>query len=310
MVHFTPAALALFERNHGIASRAQLASAGLTQHCIRRLVNAGNLEVVLRGAYRLPGVPLDEMARCTAVCAAHPEMAIAGPTAGRLWGFRRLPADHRVHALAPPHSQPAIASWVVPYRTSAVRPEDTVARPDGILLTGRPRTALDLARFLSPTDLLSVIEQAMKDGGHSRDEMRRVAVDWLSPARPWLRRYLEILDGRLRGGPAESHPEVELGDALDQVGITGLVRQHEIDLPGYGAARFDLAVPSLRWAIEVDVFPTHQETAGRLADRRRDDAAADIGWRVSRVAREDFGSALPATVRRLAEVHRELRDAA
>lgn len=302
MTEFTRQALDHLARHHGVADAASLHDAGMSTHAIRELVGAGNLEPVLRGAYRMPAVPLDELARCAAVCTAHPELTIAGPTAGRLWGFRRLPADRRIHVLAPPASHPSIADWVVAYRTTAYHDDDLVRRPDGIVVTSRPRTAFDLARHLAPPDLLSVIEQAMRDGGHSSDEMYRVAIDWASRGRPWARRFLRVLDGRVVGGAAESHFEVMLGDALVRAGVHGLQRQYAIELPGYGRARFDLAVPARRVAIEVDVFPTHHETAGRSKDRRRDDAAASIGWTVERVDETGFGDALGATVGLLRQV--------
>jgi len=201
--------------------------------------------------------------------------------------------------LAPPASHPTVSSWVVPYRTAAFHPEDVVRRPDGIAVTSRGRTALDLARFVSVTDLLSIIEQVLRDGKHDDDDLRAVAVDWMSPQRPWIRRFLELLDGRLRGGPAESHGEAVLGQALDSAGLIGLERQHRIDLPGYGPARFDLAVPSVRLAIEVDLHPTHSETAGRCRDTARDVAAGELDWTVERVIDDHFGANLPATVRRI-----------
>jgi hypothetical protein len=299
MSQLTPAALEHFVSHHGIASVSDLKRVGLSSHTIRGLVEGGILHQVLRGAYRLPSVPLDESARCAAVCIAHPEVVISGPTAGRIWGFRRLPSDSRIHVLGPPASRPTIANWVVPYRTRAFHDEDVQMRTDGILVTTRQRTALDLARTLTPTNLLSVVEQAMSDGHLTEDDMRRVAVDWISPQRPWLRSYLETLDHRLAGGAADSHYEVVLGDALARGGIPDLVRQFSIDLPGYGPARFDLAVPNLRWAIEIDVFPTHSETAGRQSDAWRDRSAMELGWLVDRVVEADFGRALDDTVRRL-----------
>lgn len=178
MAVFTKRVLEYLERHHGIAGVESLRSAGLSPHAIRELVAAGNLETVLRGAYRMPAVPFDDLARCAAVCAAHPDVVIAGVTAGRIWGFRRLPADRRIHVLAPPASQPSTVQWMVPYRTSAFRPGDLVRRSDGISLTTRARTALDLSRTLTSPNLLSIIEQAMHDGPHSSEEMYRVAADW------------------------------------------------------------------------------------------------------------------------------------
>lgn len=308
MAHLTAAAHRHFATHHGIASVDQLIACGLTFDRIQRIRKDGGLDLVLPGAYRTPSAPFDELARCAAVSIAHPELVIAGPTAGRLWGFRRLPDDHRIHVVAPPRSHPTRIPWVVAYRTAAIHEHDIVQRADGIRVTSRPRTAFDLARFVTPLDLRSIIEQAICDGRHTDDAMHEVAVDWLSPRRPWARWYLEQLERRVRGGAAESHHELLLGEALETAGVGGLVRQHSVMLPGYGPARFDLAVPELKWAIEIDVHPTHQESRGIRSDATRDDAAESIGWLVSRVVKAGFGTSVPATIGDLLDVHRSLSD--
>lgn len=307
MVHLTPSAHALFARQHGAASTRQLLEAGLTPRQLRHLQQSGGLELVLRGAYRTPSVPETESSRCAAVCLARLDVAIAGPTAGRLWGLRRLPHDHRIHVLAPRASNPAIAKWVVPYRTHARHEHDIVERDDGIRVTTRARTAFDLARWLGAGDLLSVIEQAAHDGGLCDDDFLAVAADWLSPQRPWARRFLQVLDYRLPGGPAESHPEVRVANALRRAGVLGLVRQHRIQLPGYGGARFDLAVPDLRLAVEVDLHPRHRETLGRAADAARDGAASAVGWRTARITEAQYTTSFNERIAEIAALHAQLR---
>lgn len=287
-MHLTTRAHQLFATQHGVASVEQLCQGGLSTRQIELLADAGALELVLRGAYRSPSRAFDEMARCSGVCLARPRAVVAGLTAGRLWGFRGLPRDRRIHVIVPPASNPAIADWVVPYRTAAIHPDDMIQRADGIRVTTRERTAFDLARHLGPDRLLSVIEQAMHDGRIDEPQMRDVAVDWMSRQRPWVWHYLRQLDRRLAGGPAESHPEIIVVAALTAAGVRGLVRQHELVIPGYGPARFDLAVPRLLWAIEVDIFPTHDQTLGQARDRRRDAAAALAGWTTRRLDRRTY----------------------
>jgi hypothetical protein len=306
MVSLTAPAHDHFARQHGVASVPQLVQAGVDRRQIERLAETGAIELVLRGVYRSRSVQLDELGRCAAICLTRPDIAIAGPTAGRLWRFRRLPRDERVHVLAPPASNPAIAAWVRTYRTAAVHADDIIERSDGIRITTRARTAFDLARSLRSDDLLSVIEQAMHDGGIDEWALRSVAVDWLSPRRPWVRAFLRQLDRRLTGGAAESHPEVRVGAALAQSGVRGLVRQYELDIPDYGPARFDLAVPSMRWAIEIDVFPTHDETIGRLRDHRRDAAAVNSGWVTTRLSRLEYEGDLDGWIERTASLYRTL----
>ena len=245
MGHLTQSAHRLFATQHGVASVEQLVDAGLTRRRIKDLESHGTIVSVVRGAYRSASVDLDELGRSAAVCLARPDVVIAGPTAGRIWGFRRLPRDHRVHVVAPPASNPAIAPWVCTYRTAAIHDHDVVQRADGIRITTRARTAFDLSRWLGPDDLLSVIEQAIRDGGLTEVDMFDVAADWLSSQRRWAYSFLRQLSRRLGGGPADSHPEVRFAVALQQLGITDLVRQHRVQLPGYGTAHFDLAVPRL-----------------------------------------------------------------
>ncbi len=285
--------------HHGVATHTQLVELGLTRDRILGLRHAGTLVQMLKGVYRIPVVPLDETARCVAVCAAHDDAVVCGPTAARLWGLRRTPQDRRIHVIVQPRRQPSIEPWVVPYRTAAIRCIDVVEREDGIRITSRARTALDLSRHVGDRDLLSIIEQVAKDGELADADLRDVAVDFISKRRPWLRRYLLQLDRRLDGGAAESHHETVFGDALAAAGIGPLVRQFALDLPGYGPARFDLAVPSMQWAIEVDIFPTHAETEGRRRDQRRDEAARSIGWDTTRIVHGDLGATMSATVARL-----------
>jgi hypothetical protein len=311
MSHLPRAVHAMLRRQHGVISSVQLREAGLSSRQVRSLVVRGDLVTGLRGTYRSPSVPTDEVSRCAEVCLARSALAIAGPTAGRLWAWRRVQGDQRVHVIGPPASNPAIAAWVVPYRTAAIEPErDIVRRGDGIALTSPARTALDLARSLGPADLGSVIEQAMARHGLSEQDLIDVAIDLRSPRRPWVEAFLRQLGRRLPGGAADSHPEVRVGNGLRDRGVRHLVRQYRIQLPSYGTARFDLAVPRRLWAIEVDVFPEHEETSGIASDERRDDAAEQVGWTVSRISEPDYVHRLQSRLDELAALYRTLLPAA
>lgn len=310
MAHLPDGVHALFAQQHGVVATTQLHQ-WLDKAQIRSFEEGGSLVGYIRGVYRSPSWPIDELTKCAAVCLGRPYAAIAATTAGRLWNFRRLPHDLRVFVITPPGHKPVDAPWVVAYRTAAIRDDDIIQRDDGIRITSRARTALDLSRHVPPDDLLSIIEQAMHDGGLDESAMREVALDYRSPRRPWINTYLRQFGRRARGGPAESHPEVRVAVALEAAGVRGLDRQHRITLPGHGDARFDLAIPHMRWAIEIDVHPRHEETLGRFADRRRDDAALLVGWTTTRVCREDYYDAFDRTIAALvAEYTRRLSGSA
>lgn len=308
MAHLNPDAHELLARQHGVIGADQLRAVGHSLNDVRWMQRRGALVLVVRGAYRSPSVEFTELSRCAAVSIARRNVAVAGPTAGRLWGFRRMPRDHRIHVLAPRASNPAIAPWVVAYRTDARHDEDIVERGDGIRLTSRARTAFDLARWLTPDDLLSVVEQAVRDGNLSDDDLRAVAVDWLSRRRPWAYRYLAAVDRRFRGGAAESHGEVRVAEALRRAGLRGLVRQFAIELEPGRRARFDLAIPAVKLAIEVDLHPRHEETAGRRSDAERDRLSAALGWTTIRITNEDYLHHFERRIADVVELHRILAD--
>ncbi|MFK8022728.1 MAG: hypothetical protein AB8G26_02085 [Ilumatobacter sp.] len=308
MAHLTPAAHLLFAQQHGVASLSQLVDAGLPIRRIEHLERRGDIVSVVRGAYRSASVHLDEAGRCAALSLAHPHLVVAGPTAGRLWGFRRVGSDLRIHVLAPRNWRASSATWCSVFRTDALDRDDVVHRSDGIRVTTRRRTALDLSRHLTSDDhLLSVIEQAAADGGLRDGDLRAVAVDW-AHRRPWVRRFLSQLDRRLDGAAAESEPEIVVGEGLVRRGVRGLIRQHRLDLPSGRHVRFDLAVPDARFAVEVDVFPTHGDAVGRRRDAQRDRAVAGLDWTVRRISAQQYRSGREARLDAIAsEVRRLVR---
>jgi very-short-patch-repair endonuclease len=311
MAHLPPEAYARLRTQHGVISAEQLAIAGISRGALKRLVKSGELRGGLRGVYRSPVAPVDELSRCAEVCLAHPDIAIGGPTGGRVHSFRRVSSDRRIHVLAPPASNPAVARWVVPYRTAAIEWNlEVVQRDDGIRVTTPARTAFDLTRHLPPNDVLSVIEQAIAEHGVRAQDLYAMADRWTSRGRPWITTFVRQLDRRLPGGAADSHPEIRVGNALRSRGVRGLVRQHRLILPGHRRASFDLAVPELRWAIEVDRHPTHVESAGVASDERRDTASEAIGWTVSRITRADYEHRFAARIDELAAHYHHLRQLA
>ena len=277
-------AIAWLRSHHSTISDAALSTFGLTVEQRKELVRAGLLVRLLDGGYAFAGVEHSELTRCAAICTSRPHLVIGGPTAGRLLGIRRSPNDGLVHVLAPPHSQPCNEPWVRAYRTPLIFVDDIVERGDGIRVTTPERTAVDLTRYLRDDALMSAIEHVLSLRYADVDGLVETAERLNTPGRPWVRRFLKVLARRSPGRPSESEPELLVHDALVSRGVVGLVRQYDIMLPGYGAARFDMAIPSLRWALEVDVHPEHRTTEGVARDNLRDDAADRLGWFVRRVS--------------------------
>jgi len=281
---------------HGVVSQEQLQAEGFSRDRIAGLVTAGVLIRVIDGAYRIASHRDNELARCASVGLARPALVVSGPTAARLHGFRRVPGDGFVHVTAKPHAQPARAAWIRTYRTAMIADNDVVMRDHLIRLTSPARTVLDMVRYASESAVLSMVEQGLDREWFTEDEIRGTAEYAATPGRPFAGRFLALLDDRLGGGPAGSDWESIVGDHLRGHGITGIVRQFPLTVRGYGNLRFDLAVPARRWALEIDVHPSHYSREGAARDKLRDRCCAEIGWLVQRVGEPDLRHRLHPTL--------------
>ncbi|MGH9270811.1 MAG: hypothetical protein ACRDZ2_06025, partial [Ilumatobacteraceae bacterium] len=295
--------------HHATISADALSAAGISLEQRKYLVAKGLLQRVVDGAYLFAGSEPGELARCAALCTSRPHLVVAGPTAARMWGLRRAPRDGLVHVIAPPRSHPCQEPWVRAYRTSALCGEHVVHRHDGIRVTNPSRTAVDLTRYVSEDSVASIIEDVLHRGLSTISSLRCVADALATPGRPWARRFLRLLDRRHPGAPAASDGERRVFEALAHRGVTGLERQVEVVLPGYGYARFDIAIPALRWAVEIDLHPEHKTPGGIARDNLRDDCADIVGWKTRRVGEVELEQHFDSTIDRLVAVIERRRTA-
>ena len=251
---------------------------------------------VVDGGYAFGAAADSELVRSAAICTGRPKLVIGGPTAARLLRLRRAPNDGLVHVIAPPASQPCRATWVRAYRTAALGPDDATERIDGIRLTTCSRTMVDMTRYLGIDDLSSMLEDVLARGLCTPASLLAVTAPLDTRGRPWVRRFLRVLLSRVDEAPAESEWERKVRVELRRRGVDGLEPQHLIEIPGYGRARFDLAIPHLRWALEIDVHPRHRSMRGTASDNRRDIAADSVGWLVRRVAELQLAGDFTATM--------------
>lgn len=300
MPQFNPAVARWLRTHRSTISTPQLRRLGVSRHQQRRLVANGVLEPVVRGAYRLTATEPDELQRCAALCAAHPDLVIAGPTAERIWAIRGARRDGKVHALAPPGSHPCRSDWVVVTRCSTLPPEDVVVRPDGIRVVSPPRSVVEMARDGDDNLVDSAVEWLLSKGWCSIGALRSVAERLVAPSRSWAIRFIGLLDGRMPGGPRESAWEEKVLAALHQRGLTTVVSQVRTRVEGLGPVRFDLAINDIRWVLEVDVHPSHRSLRGQARDHRRTRRSRRAGWCVEQVGELELTSAFDQTMDEMA----------
>jgi predicted transcriptional regulator of viral defense system len=142
-------------RQHGVLSRTQLSSIGLSSDAIDRRIAAGLLQPIHRGVYAVGHRPSTREARwMAAVLAAGPDAVLAGRCAAALWCIRQT-SRSEVEVIAPRLCRrPGILARCI------VLPVDETDVEDGIPVTTPARTLFDLAAVVPPDQLEHAFNEA------------------------------------------------------------------------------------------------------------------------------------------------------
>ncbi len=303
MTDFPEEALHFFRTHHGMATGSALASAGLSRRQRHAAVENGLLEPMYERVFHIATSPITLEARCAALSMAYPRGFVTGPSGGKLMSLRRLPTQPDVCFCVPHGLHIGPFEGVVIRQSTKVLPAHVVVRGDGIRVASGARLAFDLAADLSALDHRSVVEQLLNDGKCSMATLGAMGRALAHPARPGSERFIATLMSR-SGRPADSHPEVVIGEELRARGIPVVAQVEPLLLPGGRKITLDLAVPSARWGVEIDVHPDHLLLDGTTRDKRRDRQCHRVGWQVERVTELDLID-MTAICNELAELYRE-----
>lgn len=271
--------------HYGIITAEQLDERGVSRSARRTLADRGLLVVVAKGVYRLASTPDSLHARALVACHAHPGGFVTGVTGGRMLGLRRMGRDLRVH-FSTPHGSEIDQPGLALRQSTMIDDTDWRRRDDGIVLASPTRLAFDLARDLTDTEHASVVEQMIDIRLCSLGALARIADRLVHPNRPGSKRFVRTLSQRLPGAAMQSDGELRLARSLVQRGIP-IETQHTLVSQGV-SMRLDLAVPAVRWGIEIDLHPAHLLLEGTSADKRRDRRAHQADWQIERVTALDF----------------------
>jgi very-short-patch-repair endonuclease len=297
--------------HHGVASAATLADFGLTASQIRSLVSAGLLVALHQHVYRLRSNPDTFEARCVAVSAVSPFIAVTGVSAGRLWGLRRLGTgrlplgDDVIVAAAPPGLHWRLAG-VRMRRSTDLLAADMVERDDGIRLMSPARTWFDLGAEVDDRAFESITEQVL-DRYCSIPTLWAIRRRLAGRGRNGAARVNRVLDARSAWQrPADSDLEVRVLRAMKARGVE-LVQQHTLRLRNGGVIHLDAADPARRWGLEIDHVTWHGGRFDAQRDKARDRQARLLGWQIERVTDDEVRSRLERVVDELVELHDQAR---
>ena len=271
-------AVQLAAQHHGVISRHQALTLGMSADQIDRRVRAGRWDRLRPGIYQIAGAPHSEHGDLLAAV-----LAVRGTASHRSapWLTGLVDEPPSVHEVTADRRTSARRSQLRVHRTDDLASNDRCTI-DGIASTNATRTCIDLGAVLTESDLEHAVHRAL--------HLRLTHVDRL------IRRFLQLA-GRGRTGtataravlvrldpalaPAESDLETLLLKVLDAHGLPAPTRQFPVTVDGR-TFRIDLAYPSLRLAIESDGFAFHGHRHAFESDRERQNLLVLAGWTVLR----------------------------
>ena len=295
MLKLSPDVMARIAARHGVVTADELCTERIGHWTVRNLVRDRALVAVHSGVYRLATSPDTFEARCAAACLADGEVVISGLAGARLWGFRHTPIVELPETLVA-HDRTPLTRGVVVRRTNVLEAEDIVHRDDGIRVASPPRSWFDCATHVDDRRFEKLTEWVI-------DRHVGVPVLWRTVrrlqarGRPGLARVHRVMSTRQDWQrPAGSGDELDVFRALSRRGIGPLRRQHPLRLPNGVTIHPDVAVPDIRWAVEVDHITWHGGRFEAQADKARDRQARRIRWQVDRVTDLELKESFTATI--------------
>jgi hypothetical protein len=213
-----------------------------------------------------------------------------------------MPASSRIHFCVAHGSRTTVPNYVMLRQSNRILPHHIRPLENGITLASWERLAFDLATDLRRFDLSSVVEQMVQWTVTDMERLGAVAREMCGPGRAGSRSFAGVLLDRHPGAAAESHPELRVLVGLRARGVPVVPQVSPLVLNDGTRIRIDMAVPDLKWAVEVDVHPDHLDLVGTTRDKRRDRQLHLIGWQVERVTRLDLLD-LRGTLTELAQLY-------
>jgi very-short-patch-repair endonuclease len=267
-----PLLVAIAAAQCGVFSRAQALAAGYSDRRIRHLLAIGTWLRCDQGIFRIAGVPLTfDASAWIATLAAGPDAVLSHRVAGMLHRLDGTPPAVRFDVSVPPTRHPRRVPRADIHRVRLCAEDVGTCR--GFPVTSVARTVVDLARTLPLETGSRIVADALRAGP--------VSVDVLDACIAWLagctgieraRQALASADPRL-----ESVLERELLALLRRAGLNPVV-QYVVTASGQFVARVDMALPSVRLAIEADGYGTHALRPGFERDREKLALLQLAGW--------------------------------
>jgi hypothetical protein len=186
---------------HGAVTASQIGDAGISPRGLRSRVQSGVLERIGSHTYRSPFVaasPLADLAALLLDCGG--QAFASGPTAAALHGFDGFRLKRPFHVIVIRGRNVQRAHDHI--HTTIELPLIDRATVSGLATLSATRTLIDVARFVSPTQLTEALDSALRDGLTTEEILHRRIVALRSSGRFGIPKLISVIEGveASRGG--------------------------------------------------------------------------------------------------------------
>jgi very-short-patch-repair endonuclease len=284
---------ALAARQHGVATRAQLLTAGLTRARLTHRIQTGRFRRLHRGVYLVGPVPLPRSAEMAAVLACGPDAVVSHGSAAAVLGLRPHPGPGAPVHVAIVGGDRGRSPGLRPHRVRDL-PADEVTRVTGIPVTSAARTLLDLAPGVGARELERALVRAERRDLLAPGELERVM------GRRARTRGVRLLRSLIEDADRRALTRSEAEERLLELVRKARLPSPEVNvhLAGY---EVDFHWRAARLILEVDGFAYHSSRASFERDRTRDAALSARGYRVMRITWRQIAREPEAVLARLAQ---------
>jgi hypothetical protein len=284
---------------------------GLTSGLSKGQLRHPRLIRISRGICALQPTELDLASRVRPFTRVIDSSAASHDTAARLWGFPepdRHRFDRRIHISRPSGGARMQRPGVMGHRSGLL--SDEVVYVDGVCVTTRTRTWLDMAEVLEVDDLVVIADYLLRNPrpafeGRAEPYATREELQAMlrrHPGKRGLRKARAALALARMG--ADSPPETRLRLAMGRAGlpepeVNKPIRNHDGEI----LHPPDLSLPEYRVAIEYE-GEGHGNADQIARDIEREERAHAAGWDEVRISKRHMANGAKRAVEKIAVVLR------
>ena len=271
----------------GLVTVDQAAVAGVDRFALARRRKSGALVPMFAKVMRVEATPVTPYQRILAASLTVPLSVIAGPSAAFV---HQMPLPARLRD--DPHVFLSVGAARYVRQRGIVTVRQGGALPTRQWMTSRiaspEATLLLLSRFVDPGVVERCLDDALARRIASTDSIRRLIEATPATAVSGRKMLLALLDQRSNGVGHRSGYEQRVGRWLNEAGLTGWARNHNVPVGNGEVIEADFAWVPDRVVLEVSPFFTHGSRATQERDAYRRRRLVENRWRIVEATDRDL----------------------